>query len=70
MNVKWCITRDYLREAEYYSKRQNYDRVESYQRRARNATEKAESYARKAKYARERAQSYLRKAINALERSE
>ena len=59
----------YLREAEYYSKRKNYDSVKTYQQRAKNATDKAEDYARKAKNARERAQDYMRKAEYALKRA-
>ena len=46
----------YQREAEYYSKRMNYDSVKTYQQWAKNATDKSEDYARKAKNARERAQ--------------
>ena len=59
----------HLRNADYYSKRKDYDRVKTYQQWARNATNRAEDYARKARNARTRAQDYMRKAENALKRA-
>jgi len=60
---------EHLREAEYYSKRNSYDSVNTYQQRAKNAADKAENYARKARKARERAQDYMRKAEYALKKA-
>ena len=60
----------YLREAEYYSRHKNYDKVKTYQRWAVDATEKAESNSRYARKVRERARDYMRKAKNMLQKAE
>ena len=61
--------RKYLREAEYYTKREKYDQAKSYQRRAKDATDKAESYKRRADDARDKARENMKKAEDALQKA-